>query len=148
MKLNLGCGIMTLDGFENLDKTNGWYFENGLPYGNESVEGVTISHMMMYVPEDKITWFLSEIYRVLVPGGIVRITEDATDDPRSIRYGGYYDAVSLTSATGMAKHLKESGFDPHIVTANLTYYKDKSLIQDIHGGEPKVFFIEGIKQKC
>ena len=51
MRLNLGCGEEHLiDGFVNLDARTGWHFEDGLPYPDGSVEAITISHALMYVP--------------------------------------------------------------------------------------------------
>ncbi len=93
MKLNLGSGAHPLEGFVNLDKQNGWTFEQGLWYSDRSVEAITISHALMYVPLAEWPRVFTELARVLVPGGIVRITEDATNDPESERYGGFHDAV-------------------------------------------------------
>lgn len=144
MRLNLGCGPHRLDGFENLDLPD-WRFEDGLPYPDASVEAVTISHSAMYVPLDTWPFVFDEISRVLQPGGIVRITEDATEDPDSERYGGFHDAVTLTSLDLVRKHLKAAGLKTRARDAASTGFKDDSLLQAFHGEPPKVFFVEGTK---
>lgn len=144
MKLNLGCHDHRLDGFENLDLPN-WRFEDGLPYPDGSVEAITISHSLMYVPLSAWPAALAEVARVLEPGGIVRVTEDNTEDPESERFGGFHDAVTLTGPTMMRDHLKAAGLRIRKQTATTSGFRDMSLCQAYHGQEPKVFFIEGRK---
>ena len=89
-RLNLGYGEHRLRGFVNLDKTDGWTFESGLKnFAAASVAGITISHALMYVHEKDIPFVISELHRVLVPGGILRITEDDTQNPESLAFGGW-----------------------------------------------------------
>lgn len=146
MKLNLGAGPRPLDGFSNLCPQVGWRFEDGLgQYEDGSVEGITCSHAAMYLPLEDWPAFLAETYRVLQPGGILRVTEDNTEDPESERYGGYTDAVTLTGPTMMRRELKQAGFKVRLHTAETTGFKDKSLLQAWHGAEPKVCFLEGRK---
>jgi len=150
VKLNLGSGAHPLGGFENLDLTNGWRFEDGLgQYPDGSVEGITISHALMYVALADWPFVFSEIARVLEPGGVVRITEDATDDPASERFGGFDGAVTLTSSALVRQHLAAAGLDDYDRTPHLTYFDDgldSSLIQTWHGDPPKVFHCEGVKR--
>lgn len=145
-KLNLGCGPYHLDGFDNLDANTGWRFEDGLSqYGNGTIAAVTIGHALMYVPIAEWPEVFAEIHRVLKPEGIVRITEDSTGDPNSERYGGWHDAVTLTTPELVRKHLKAAGFGVRKHSATSTGFADRSLLQDLHGGEPKCFFIEGTR---
>lgn len=145
-KLNLGCGQYKLDGFKNLDKTTGWEFETGMDViETESIDAITISHALMYVPIDCWTHVFNQFGRILKRKGVIRITEDSTDDSKSERYGGYNDCVTLTSRNMVRQYLEARGFYSVNVPANFSVYKDNSLMQDYHGGEPKCFFIEGIK---
>lgn len=146
VKLNLGCGGYPLPGFVNLDAQNGWRFEHGLgSYPDGSVSAVTISHALMYVPQEEWPEVFSEFARVLKPGGVLRVTEDSTDDPLSERFGGHHDAVTLTTRELVRRSMKDAGFIPYSVPAGQSFYRDDSLIQNRHGGEPKVFFCEGVR---
>jgi SAM-dependent methyltransferase len=144
MRLNLASGAHPLDGFENLTPPD-WHFQDGLgQYADGSVEGVSESHGLMFLPLADWPALFSEIARVLEPGGVVRITEDATDDPASERYGGFDGAVTLTSASLIAEHLEAARLRwTH--AEKFTWFRDRSLMQSWHGGSPKCVFIEGIK---
>lgn len=144
-RLNLGSGAHALPDFDNLDKENGWRFEDGLPYPDESVEGCSVSHSLMYVPLSSWPYVFSEFARVLEPGGVVRITEDATNDRRSSRYGGFEGHVTLTSSDLVRAHCDLVGLRFEDVGEHYSYFRDDSLIQSNHGGSPKCFFGEGIK---
>lgn len=153
LRLNLGCGTPgtrswhPMPGFVNLDKSLDWRFEDGLPeFEDGSAAGITISHALMYVAEADWPAALRECYRVLAPGGVLRITEDETLDPTSARYGGWKGsdpAVTLTHPAMMRVALERAGFRPHLVTKETTHYRDRSLMQAQHG-DP-VFFMEGVK---
>ncbi len=146
MKLNLGCADKRLDGFVNLDQSAAWQIEDGLhDYTDGSVEAITVSHLLMYVPLSEWPPMFAEFARVLEPGGRIRITEDSTADPESERFGGWHDANTLTSPELVREHLKAAGLRPRKHSATSTGFKDRSLLQKWHGDEPKVFFIEGKK---
>lgn len=146
MKLNLGCGKHRIAGFDNLDAhvTPAWRFEDGLgAYGDGSVEGITISHALMYLPLTAWPAAFAEFYRVLAPGGVLRITEDDAENPKSERYGGFRDAVTLTGPNVVRLHLREAGFRARLQKADTG--ADPSLFQAWHGEAPKCFWIEGRK---
>ncbi len=145
-RLNLGAGPHQLEGFDNLDANTGWKFELGLgDYPDGSVEAITESHALMYVPALNWAYVFKEFARVLEPGGIIRITEDNTEDPDSERFGGWHDAVTLTGPKMMAAALRKAKLIVQKVDADTTFFSDRSLLQAFHGSEPKVFFIEGRK---
>ena len=143
-RLNLASGPNILPNFLNMDLPD-WRFEDGLPFEDGSIEAITESHGLMYVAKKDWPFVFSEIARVLEPGGIVRITEDDTANPDSERYGGWYDAVTLTSPKLVAQHLRKAKLKPIEQLARTTAFKDQSLLQHWHGAPPKVFFCEGIK---
>lgn len=154
MRLNLGCGRPgalswhPMPGFVNLDKSLGWRFEDGLRmYGDETIAGITISHAMMYVVDDDWPAFFAEVYRVLRPGGVVRLTEDDATNPESSRCGGWRGsepAVTLTDASMARRHMERAGFTVYDVSHGQTHYADPSLVQAQHGVPPDVFF-EGVR---
>jgi ubiquinone/menaquinone biosynthesis C-methylase UbiE len=146
MRLNLGAGTphTHILGYENLDKLTGWLWESGLKdYADNSVECITVAHTLMYVEEKYWPFIHAEMYRVLVPGGVVRITEDITDYPGGSKYGGAYSGwVTLTSSVKQAKYLTEAGFKVFYVNPWKTNFKDKTICQDTY--QPS-YYIEGVK---
>lgn len=149
LRLNLGCGPAHLPGMVNLDAEMGWRFENGLgEFIEGSVAGITVSHALMYVPIQHWPGVFAEFARVLRFGGVVRLTEDSTADPRSSRFGGWkgsQPAVTLCTPQLLREHLQHVGLTVHDVSAQTTRYADRSLCQQLHGKEPDVFFIEGVR---
>jgi glycosyltransferase involved in cell wall biosynthesis len=156
LRLNLGCGNPNdrswhpLEGLVNLDKSLGWKFEHGLrDFASGSVAGVTISHALMYLAAADWPAFVDELARVLEPGGVVRITEDETADPRSSRVGGWkgsQPAITLTTPAFVRARLEAGGFTVFDVGPDETKYRDRSLCQRFHGDPPDVFFVEGVKR--
>jgi predicted SAM-dependent methyltransferase len=144
-KLNLGCGINKLEGFENLDIETGWSFEAGPWPHYGTVDAITISHAIMYVPEAELKRVMYELYKCLKFYGVLRITEDDTEHPDSERREGYEGHAVKTGPKMMRRYLEQAGFEVHDVRPDQTRYTDKSLIQNFHGIPPKVFHMEAIK---
>lgn len=77
LQLHIGCGPCLLPGWVNLDIHPAPLATNvlwGLPFADGSVRRVFVSHLLehLFYPNDVLP-FLSEITRVLAPGGRVRI---------------------------------------------------------------------------
>ena len=144
LKLNLGCGKNKLDGFVNLDRKEGWKFQDGLSnYYDDSIDAITISHALMYLDDAELKTFLTEAYRVLKVDGIIRIVED------NVGEGGrkkWWSARILTNAKMMREFLEGARFEVYDVKLDETHYIDNSLIQRFHGDPPKTFHMEGIKK--
>lgn len=149
IKLNLGCKRRKLSGFDNLDKIYGWLFQDGLPqYADGTVDGITISHAIMFLTVPELKTFMKEAWRVLKTGGVIRITEDDTENPSSDMYGTGCIASGPRCLTGpkmMREILEEAGFKAYDVDRKTTHFYDESLMQAYRGGPPKRFFIEGVK---
>jgi len=147
LRLNLGCGAFPIPGMVNLDKRQGWRFQDGLDFPNHSVHGITISHALMYLPDHDWPAFFSEMARVLVDGGVVRITEDDTDNPNSARFGGWKGsepAVTMTWAEKVIRALDRAGLAAYHATPDITRGHE-SLLQSRHGAPPDVFYVEGVR---
>lgn len=155
--LNLGCGTPDalswhpMPGAVNLDKSLGWRFEDGLPdFADGSVDGITVSHALMYVDLPHWPRVMRELARVLKPGGVVRITEDNTEDARSRTYltgwRGSESAVTMTGPKMARKFLEGAGFTVRAVNATATFHPTRALLQSQHGEPPDVFYIEGIRE--
>ena len=151
VKLNLGSKQRKLKGFDNLDKIFGWLFQDGLPqYADGTVEGITISHALMFLTVPEIETFMKEARRVLCIGGMIRITEDDTENPASDTYKtGCMESKpnSLTGPKMMRKILEQVGFKVFDVDEATTHFHDESLIQAYRGGVPRRYFIEGVKEE-
>lgn len=150
IKLNLGCKHRKLSGFDNLDKIFGWLFQDGLPeYADGTVDGITISHALMFLTTSELTTFMKEAWRVLKVDGVIRITEDDTENPQSDMYGTGCIKSGPRCLTGpkmMRGMLKGAGFKVYDVDQKTTHFYDRSLMQAYRGGPPKRFFIEAIKK--
>ncbi len=157
-RLNLGCGVKgtrswhPMPGLVNLDKSLGWRFEDGLgDFITGSVAGITVSHALMYVRAADWPRVFEEFARVLEPGGVLRITEDDTENSASSRIGGWKGsepAVTLTGPAMMRFHMERAGFTVYDVDKDTSRYRDLSLCQAQHGEVPDVFFIEGVREKA
>ena len=83
-KLHIGCGPNMLDGWINTDLTAGPNIiavdaASILPFGDCSFRYVFSEHLIEHLDYKEASSFVSECWRVLVPGGIIRT---ATPDLR------------------------------------------------------------------
>lgn len=146
LRLNLGGGLNPIPGYLNLDKSNGWKFEDGLfEYPDGSVEVVTESHALMYVDERYWPLVFGEIARVLQPGGLARFTQDAIGAPGSRRPVIRPRAKVATSAERVLRHLAAVGLDGRVVEPDETSFADRTPIQQNYGSPPDVFHVEAVK---
>lgn len=155
--LNLGCGDPNerswhpIDGAINRDPGyDGWRFEHGLgEYADGSVDGVTISHALMYLPLDNWPKFMADVARVLRDGAVVRITEDDTADTRSRTHGrgwrGSQPAVTLTHPEMVKAHLTAAGLVAYDCGPDETMFENGILMQQQHGDAPHCFWVEGVR---
>jgi len=80
--LNLGCGDIYIpdQSWINVDyeASPPWVYAHNLlrplPFSSSCFDLVYTSHFLEHIPKDKVLIFLCECYRVLRPGGILRVT--------------------------------------------------------------------------
>lgn len=78
-RLNWGCGGHTLPGWINTDVKEGDGIDlscdirNGLPIGTGSIEYAASIHALPEVPYTELVPVLTELRRVLKPGGVLRL---------------------------------------------------------------------------
>jgi SAM-dependent methyltransferase len=78
VKLHLGCGGEHKAGWINIDLLGdpvdvAWNLARPLPFGSDSVAAIFHEHLLEHLPLAAGDQFLRECYRVLRPGGILRI---------------------------------------------------------------------------
>ena len=77
--VNLGCGTSYIRGMINIDgnilrKKDIWLdITLGLPFPNDSIDGIYASHIIEHFNINNVRRLFSEFHRVLKPGGRVRI---------------------------------------------------------------------------
>lgn len=108
LKLNIGCGSNTLPGWLNVDLRGGW--NNAVwmdatctfPIPEGSFEAVLCEHMIEHIPKEKATGLITEVFRVLKPGGKFRVITpdlgaivDLYRNPIDARAQSYLDFVGV-----------------------------------------------------
>jgi predicted SAM-dependent methyltransferase len=77
--LNIGCGVRIHPAFVNIDYNwlpgidLCWDAGRTLPFADSSIAGVFSEHCLEHLSFDAAKGFISEVYRILHPGGVVRI---------------------------------------------------------------------------
>jgi SAM-dependent methyltransferase len=85
--LNIGSGDSKLPGFINLDMPSNWYsrvqarngfipfnaFVDELPFDEQSVSNIYISHVIEHLPENIVERLISNSLRCLKPNGVLRL---------------------------------------------------------------------------
>ncbi|MFL5763687.1 MAG: class I SAM-dependent methyltransferase [Bacteroidia bacterium] len=77
--LNLGCGSSFSTSWTNIDFVSGsphvkaHNLLKGIPFPDQSFELVYHSHVLEHFPKNAAPEFIAECYRVLKPGGVIRI---------------------------------------------------------------------------
>ncbi len=164
-KINWGAGNYPIkaDGWLNLDVKGtyqGW--ERGLgakfnkigdltkyPYlfDTNSVFCITISHTLNQVPDHESIF--KEFYRILVPGGVLRITDDDNENPKSKYYVPHEHTVTKMIPSKIIKQLEKVGFSIVSITdSKNTLFDDRNIIVDNHPTSKEgvdKFFIEAVK---
>lgn len=95
--VNLGCGHRPLSGWVNVDIARGswvdvvWDLRAGLPFVNESCSAIFSEHVIEHLTSEDGERLLRECYRVLQPGGVLRVsTPDAERFLRSYAGDGEF----------------------------------------------------------
>jgi predicted SAM-dependent methyltransferase len=98
--VNLGCGVhfhrdwINIDFISNSDLVISHNLLNGIPLESNSVEVVYHSHVLEHLPKEKASEFIAECFRVLKPGGIIRVA--VPDLEQIIR--GYIEITEILKA--------------------------------------------------
>jgi len=77
--LNIGCGIRLHKDWVNIDiapvspKVQKYNILEGIPFRDNTFDAVYCSHILEHIPKNKALAFIRDCYRVLKPGGILRV---------------------------------------------------------------------------
>ena len=72
MKLNIGSGVPGIDGYVNLDRATGQE-AYPLPYDDNTADEIRASHILEHFGYTEVPPVVSEWFRVLKPGGIIKV---------------------------------------------------------------------------
>lgn len=109
LNLNLGCGPQTLPGWINVDIARRpeidivWDLARSLPFPDESCSVIYSEHLIEHLSNSDGARLLRECFRVLQPGGVVRVST-----PDAERF--------LRSYAGNGEFLRDPGFAEPIDT--------------------------------
>jgi predicted SAM-dependent methyltransferase len=88
--INLGCGYRPMKGWVNVDRARGpqvqivWDLTEGLPFPDSTCAAIFSEHVIEHISRTQAIQLLKECYRVLKPGGVLRVsTPDAEKYLRS-----------------------------------------------------------------
>lgn len=73
VRLNLGCGDHTLDGWTNIDRKTGGEVYPLAEYADDSVDEIRASHILEHFSHRQTLAVLAEWRRVLKPNGLLRV---------------------------------------------------------------------------
>jgi predicted SAM-dependent methyltransferase len=163
LKLHLGCGTHVFDGWANLDPRSNlhpdiinWDYSRLIPFSDNKADICLTSHTFNYIEESFYEEALLDIWRVLRPGGILRMQEDRTDSGYIWRYPGQGsrntgEIKSLPTKERIWEALENVGFKVYTSSPGETKSPHKDVIQ----GDSRLrryrwgqkFFIEAVKDE-
>ena len=114
MKIQFGCGENRLDGWENHD--NDLDVTKPLPFADNSAERVMAEHLGEHLTGPELLNFLTECYRILAPGGVMRLccpfidTRMTREHARDLTLGHGHKIV--LNYPSMMAFLWMAGFEP------------------------------------
>jgi len=162
--LNIGAGKDLISDWINLDRhyfrvhdqeSVLWDFSRGLRmFERDSVDAITVSHALMYIPLSSHSDFFNECFRVLKRGGVLRISED---DAKVRRANDCHYYVGPTSPIMIRQALSCSGFEVFDHYPSTTKSRYASIMRVNHmeywdhvkfqkNFQTGVYFIEGVKR--
>lgn len=104
IKLHLGCGKRNWPGWINIDAANFEHIQyhdvTKLPFDDNSVDLIYASHLIAYFDRKEFESLISEWYRVLKIGGILRLATPDADELAKIILIDTKDDYNLLSVIG------------------------------------------------
>ena len=152
LRLNLGCGPFTIEGFTNIDiKQDAPGVEvmdlTELPWkwDGESVDVIVSYHFLQELPWRQLVPLLREAYRVLKPEGVMRIGVPHIDSGYDLDFLLGWGNINLFSKELLTKVYKQIGFS-EVVQCEFNTTESKYREVFIGDNRPmESLFLEAIK---
>jgi len=140
LKIQLGCGIHPLDGWMNLDprfhlRSNilDWDYSRLIPCTDNKADIVFTSHTFNYIEDSFYETALLDIWRVLRPGGVLRMAEDRTESGYIWRLPGQRAAgtgeiKSVPTQARILQALRNVGFKCDLAKPGYTISPHKDVL--------------------
>ena len=140
-KVYLGCGPHVFDGYDCFDpdtsadpRIHKWEAPDPIPIMPNRADVVLTAHMFNYLDAEWYQGVCDEIFRVLRPGGIARLQEDATDSGYVWRKPGQSSRGtgvirSLPTKQRILKALRRAGFSVRLARPGTTQSPHKDILQ-------------------
>ena len=154
VKLDIGSGKFPQEGYKNIDinpivKPDECYdVTNGIREASGTVNEVLLSHVLMYFTQPVVESVLNECYRVLIPNGIICITEDngQVKKRNQAQQAQYGDGILFTRE-GMEQKLRKAGFVD--IKETKPFREIRSFPEDypLATGKASVYFLKANKGK-
>lgn len=133
LKLHLGCGDYWFEGYINIDMNvyggTDWLYDirKGLPFQSEVVEIIECYEVVEHLNKYEIDSVLQDWYRLLIPGGKVKISVPDMDG--LIALYATDKARSIEMIYGFEDHPHhKSGFTKETLTALFEKYGFKNVV--------------------
>jgi hypothetical protein len=120
LKINLACGRDVWDGWASLDPRSvhpdiiNWSFDEQIPFGENMADVILTSHSLQHIPTNEYAEAFLECWRVLRPGGVLRLHQDDAEGGHVWRGIGHTSRVgkikSAPDKSSMVAALRRVGF--------------------------------------
>lgn len=152
--LHLGCGPFIFEGFGyvNIDskeelRESGVFIMDvtkPLPYSDNSVDGIVSMHMVVELPWRQMIEHFKDCYRVLKPGGVLRIGVPHIDNGYPLGHLLGYGNINLFNEALLIKVLEQCRFTAYRVNFKETRSSHPEITVPDNRPEESMF-IESVK---
>ena len=158
-KVHLGCGEHVWPGWLNLDPREfagvvAWDWTRQIPLGSNRADVVFSSHCLAYCDEERYVDAALDVWRVLRPGGVWRLSDDDGDSGYVWRRPGQDargtgEIRSVCTFTKVVEALRRVGFELRHAAAGSTTSPHKDVLRgdsrSMRSRRGQKFYLEAVK---
>lgn len=151
-KLNLGCGTNRLQGWSNHDAEVD--ITKRLPWKDASASHISIEHCVEHIPYKAAIEFFKEAYRVLAPGGVLRVTVPSLEQIAKCDETDYHRFTTKWQRVGVSKrgamhaiiyaHGHETAWNARLM-ADTLYFAGFDDVREVKPGESEDEMLRGVE---